>query len=169
MDRHKLEWSPAAFASSGLWTGDGRIIVIGRDGKIGAIRRGSPVKLWETLSAPAVAICVLTSEGAAAAVMDGTLVGFSKRVRLKKIFLYLFILLNFYIRFLINCLQGIKLWQVNIPGIILDLVSLPVPQIGLSLLAVSTVGYGIRIYDGKHHVDTMKIMEPVSALKVFLS
>lgn len=61
-----------------------------------------------------------------------------------------------------------KLWHINIPGIILDLVSLPVPQNGLSLLAVSTVGYGIRIYDGKHHVDTMKIMEPVSALKVFL-
>lgn len=34
------------------------------------------------------------------------------------------------------------------------------------MLAVSTVGYGIRIYDGKHHVDTVKIMEPVSALKV---
>lgn len=44
--------------------------------------------------------------------------------------------------------------------------SLPVPQSGLSLLAVSTAGYGVRIYDGKHHVDTVKIMEPVSALKV---
>ncbi|XP_012527610.2 Bardet-Biedl syndrome 1 protein homolog [Monomorium pharaonis] len=139
MDKYKLEWPPVAFASSGLWTGDGRIIIIGRDGKIGAIRRGSSVKLWETLPAPAVAVSVLTSEGAAVAVMDGTLVGFSKR--------------------------GIKLWQINIPGIILDLVSLPVPQSGLSLLAVSTVGYGIRIYDGKHHVDTVKIMEPVSALK----
>ncbi|XP_011691082.1 PREDICTED: Bardet-Biedl syndrome 1 protein isoform X1 [Wasmannia auropunctata] len=139
MDKHKLEWPPAAFASCGLWTGDGRIIVTGRDGKIGTIRRGSSVKLWETLPAPAVAVSVLTSEGAAVAVMDGTLIGFSKR--------------------------GIKLWHVNIPGIILDLVSLPVPQSGLSLLAVSTVGYGIRIYDGKHHVDTVKIMEPVSALK----
>lgn len=84
MDKHKLEWPPAAFASCGLWTGDGRIIVIGRDGKIGTIRRGSSVKLWETLPAPAVAISVLTSEGAAVAVMDGTLVGFSKRVCLKK-------------------------------------------------------------------------------------
>ncbi|KAM0729737.1 BBSome complex member BBS1 [Formica fusca] len=139
MDKHQLEWPPVAFASCGLWTGDGRIMVIGRDGKIGAIRRGSPVKLWETLPAPAVAISVLTSEGAAVAVMDGTLVGFSKR--------------------------GIKLWYINIPGIILDLVSLPVPQSGLSLLAVSTAGYGVRIYDGKHHVDTVKIMEPVSALK----
>ncbi|KYN20035.1 Bardet-Biedl syndrome 1 protein [Trachymyrmex cornetzi] len=139
MDKHILEWPPAAFASCGLWTGDGSIIIIGRDGKIGTIRRGSSVKLWETLPAPAVAIAVLTSQGAAVAVMDGTLVGFSK--------------------------TGIKLWHINIPGIMLDLVSLPVPQNGLSLLAVSTVGYGIRIYDGKHHVDTVKIMEPVSALK----
>lgn len=44
--------------------------------------------------------------------------------------------------------------------------SLPVPQSGLSLLAVSTAGYGVRIYDGKHHVDTIKTMEPVSAIKV---
>lgn len=84
MDKHKLEWLPAAFACCGLWTGDGRILVVGRDGKIGAIRRGSPVKLWETLPAPAVAISVLTSEGAAVAVMDGTIVGFSKRVRSNK-------------------------------------------------------------------------------------
>ncbi|XP_029177089.1 protein dispatched-like [Nylanderia fulva] len=139
MDKHQLEWPPVSFASCGLWTGDGRIMVIGRDGKIGAIRRGSPVKLWEPLPAPAVAISILTSEGAAVAVMDGTLVGFSKR--------------------------GIKLWYISIPGMILDLVSLPVPQSGLSLLAVSTAGYGVRIYDGKHHVDTVKIMEPVSALK----
>lgn len=62
--------------------------------------------------------------------------------------------------------QGTKLWRINIPGVILDLASLPVPQDGLSLLAVSTAGHGIRIYDGKHHVDTVKIIEPVSALKV---
>lgn len=97
MDKHKLEWPPATFASCGLWTGDGRIIIIGRDGKIGAIRRGSPMKLWETLSAPAVAISVLTSEGAAVAIMDGTLVGFSKRVCLKK---GCNIILDFYVRFL---------------------------------------------------------------------
>ncbi|EZA50237.1 Bardet-Biedl syndrome 1 protein [Ooceraea biroi] len=48
MDKHQLEWPPVAFASYGLWTGDGRIMVIGRDGRIGTIRRGSPVKLWET-------------------------------------------------------------------------------------------------------------------------
>lgn len=86
MDKHILEWPPAAFASCGLWTGDGRIIIIGRDGKIGTIRRGSSVKLWETLPAPAVAIAVLTSQGAAVAIMDGTLVGFSKTVRLCKEF-----------------------------------------------------------------------------------
>lgn len=63
-------------------------------------------------------------------------------------------------------IQGIKIWHVRVPGAILDSVSLPVPQIGLSLLAVSTAGYGIRVYDGKHHVDTLKIMEPVSAMKV---
>lgn len=80
MDKHKLEWPPTAFASCGLWTGDGRIIIVGRDGKIGTIRRGSSVILWETLPAPAVAISVLTSEEAAVAVMDGTLMGFSKRV-----------------------------------------------------------------------------------------
>jgi len=82
MDKHQLEWPPVAFATYGLWTGDGRIMVIGRDEKIGAIRRGSPVKLWGTLPAPAVAISVLTSGGAAIAIMDGTLIGFSKRVYL---------------------------------------------------------------------------------------
>lgn len=80
MDKHQLEWAPVAFASCGLWAGDGRIIITGRDGKIGAIRRGSPVKLWESLPAPAVAISVLASDGAAVAVMDGTLIGFSNRV-----------------------------------------------------------------------------------------
>lgn len=84
MDKHQLEWPPVAFACCGLWAGDGRIMIIGRDGKVGVIRRGSPVRLWETLPAPAVAISVLTSEGAAVAVMDGTLVGFSKKVRLRK-------------------------------------------------------------------------------------
>jgi len=88
MDKHQLEWPPVAFASCGLWTGDGRIMVIGRDGKIGAIRRGSPVKLWGTLPAPAVAISVLTSGGAAVAIMDGTLTGFSKRVYLTYSFFY---------------------------------------------------------------------------------
>jgi len=84
MDKHKLEWPPVAFACCGLWTGDGCIMIIGRDGRIGAIWRGSPVKLWETLPAPAVAISALTSEGAAVAVMDGTLLGFSKKVHLCK-------------------------------------------------------------------------------------
>ncbi|XP_076235739.1 BBSome complex member BBS1-like [Calliopsis andreniformis] len=139
MDKHLLEWPPVSFACSGLWTGDGRILMIGRDGKIGAIRRGSPVKLWEKLAAPAVSISVLSNEGVAVTVMDGTLVAYSRK--------------------------GIRLWNIHIPGAILDAVSLPVPQSGLSLLAVSTAGYGIRVYDGKHHVDTLKTMEPVSALK----
>ncbi|XP_076292427.1 BBSome complex member BBS1-like isoform X1 [Lasioglossum baleicum] len=139
MDKHVLEWAPVAFACTGLWTGDGKILIIGRDGKIGVIRRGSPVKLWENLPAPAVAISILNNDNVAVTLMDGTLVGLSKK--------------------------GIKLWHVDIPGAILDSTSLPVPQIGLSLLAVSTAGYGIRVYNGKHHVDTLKIMEPVSALK----
>ncbi|CAL7936453.1 unnamed protein product [Xylocopa violacea] len=139
MDKHLLEWPPVAFACTGLWTGDGRILVIGRDGKISAIRRGKAVKHWEKLPSPAVAISVLNNDGIAVTIMDGTLVGFSKK--------------------------GIKLWDVRVPGAILDSVSLPVPQIGFSLLAVSTAGYGIRVYDGKHHVDTLKIMEPVSAMK----
>lgn len=139
MDKHLLEWPPVAFACTGLWTGDGRILIIGRDGKIGAIKRGSPVKLWERLPAPAIAISALNNGGFAVSVMDGSLIGLSKK--------------------------GIKLWNVPVPGAILDSVSLPVPQSGLSLLAVSTAGYGIRVYDGKHHVDTLKIMEPVSAMK----
>lgn len=64
--------------------------------------------------------------------------------------------------------QGIRLWNIRIPGAILDSVSLPVPQSGLSLIAVSTAGYGIRVYDGKHHVDTLKMSEPVSAMKVLI-
>ncbi|XP_043261877.1 Bardet-Biedl syndrome 1 protein homolog [Colletes gigas] len=139
MDKHLLEWPPVAFACIGLWTGDGRILIIGRDGRIGAIRRGSPVKLWEKLPSPAVAISVLNNDGVAVTIMDGTLIGLSRK--------------------------GVKLWHVRVPGAILDLASLPVPQIGLSLLAVSTAGHGIRVYDGKHHVDTLKIMEPVSAMK----
>ncbi|XP_029055928.1 Bardet-Biedl syndrome 1 protein homolog isoform X1 [Osmia bicornis bicornis] len=139
MDKHLLKWPPVAFACTGLWTGDGRILIVGRDGKIGAIRRGSPVNLWEKLSAPAVSISTLSNDGVVVAAMDGTLVGFSRK--------------------------GIKLWCVRVPGAILDSVSLPVPQSGLSLLAVSTAGYGIRVYDGKHHVDTLKIMEPVSAMR----
>lgn len=48
----------------------------------------------------------------------------------------------------------------------LDLASLPVPQSGLSLLAVSTARTGVRIYDEKHHVDTIKMIDSVSSLKV---
>ncbi|XP_076676862.1 BBSome complex member BBS1-like isoform X2 [Andrena cerasifolii] len=139
MDKHRVEWPPVAFSCNGLWTGDGRILIIDRDGKICVIKRGNPVKLWEKLPAPAVAISTLRNDGAAVSVMDGSLLGFSRK--------------------------GIRLWHVPVPGAILDSVSLPVPQSGLSLLAVSTAGYGVRVYDGKHHVDTLKMIEPVSTLK----
>lgn len=81
MDRYQLGWPPVAFATSGLWTGDGRIMMISRDGKIASIRKGSFVKLWEKLSAPAVSISTLTGDGAAVAVMDGRLIGYSKKVK----------------------------------------------------------------------------------------
>ncbi|KZC07512.1 Bardet-Biedl syndrome 1 protein, partial [Dufourea novaeangliae] len=139
MDKHLLGWTPVAFACTGLWTGDGKILIVGRDGNIGAIRRGSPVTLWEKLSAPAVAISVLNNENIAVTLMNGSLIGLSRK--------------------------GGKLWHVNVPGAILDSTSLPVPQSGLSLIAVSTAGFGVRVYDRIHHVDTLKIMEPVSAIK----
>lgn len=81
MDKHLLEWPPVAFACTGLWTGDGKILIVGRDGKIGAIRRGSPVKLWENLPSPAVSISTLNNSGVGVAIMDGTLIGFSRKVR----------------------------------------------------------------------------------------
>lgn len=81
MDKHLLEWPPVAFACTGLWTGDGRILIVGRDGKIGVIKRGSPVKLWEKLPSPAVAVSPLNNEGIAVTIMDGTLIGFSSKVR----------------------------------------------------------------------------------------
>lgn len=165
MDKHLLEWPPVAFACTGLWTGDGRVVIVGRDGKIGAIRRGRPVKLWEKLPSPAVAISALNNGSVAVTIMDSTLIGFSRKVC--RIFL---LQPCIFTRIVTNnnklIIQGIKIWHVRVPGAILDSVSLPVPQIGLSLLAVSTAGYGIRVYDGKHHVDTLKIMEPVSAMKV---
>lgn len=69
-----------ALTSTGLWAGDGRIIVIGRDGKLGAVRKGCALRLWDNLLAPAVSLSTLSNDGAAVAVMDGTLLGFSKKV-----------------------------------------------------------------------------------------
>ncbi|XP_066585780.1 Bardet-Biedl syndrome 1 protein homolog isoform X2 [Prorops nasuta] len=139
IDKFMLNWPPVALATSGLWVGDGRIVVVGRDGRIGTIKRGSSLKVWEKLPAPAIAVSSLTSDGAAVAVMNGTLVGFSKK--------------------------GQKIWCIDIPGAIMDMVSLPVPQSGLSLLAISTAGFGVRVYDGKYYVDTVKTLEPVTAMK----
>lgn len=88
MDKHLLQWPPVAFACIGLWTGDGRVLIIGRDGRIGMIRRGSSVKLWEKLSSPAIAISALNNEGIAVTTMDSTLIGFSRKVC--EVFLFYF-------------------------------------------------------------------------------
>ena len=59
------------------------------------------------------------------------------------------------------------MWRINLPGMPLDLVSLPVRQSVVSLMAISIAGLGVRVYDEKHHVDTIKMMDSVSAMKVF--
>lgn len=56
-------------------------------------------------------------------------------------------------------------YHPQLPGLALDLMSLPVPQTGLSLLAVSVPRAGVVIYDGRNYVDTINMMEPVSAMK----
>lgn len=63
-------------------------------------------------------------------------------------------------------IKGIRMWQTNLLGVSLDLVSLPVQQSVVSLLAVSVAKVGIKIYDEKHHVDTIKMIDSVSAIKV---
>lgn len=144
MDKHQLGWAPVAVASTGLWSGDGKIFVVSRDGRLGSLQKGSSsINHWEKLSAPAIAISALTCEGLAVLVMDGTLVGFSRK--------------------------GVRLWRVLLPGLALDMTSLPVPQTGLSLLAISVPRTGIVIHDAQHHVDTITTMEPVSAMKVRIS
>ncbi|XP_046747357.1 Bardet-Biedl syndrome 1 protein homolog isoform X2 [Diprion similis] len=137
--RLQLGWPPVALIGTGLWAKESRVVAVGRDGKLGAVKRGSASKLWSKLPAPAVSLSILPGEGAAVAVMDGSLWGFSKK--------------------------GARLWKIQLPNIPLDLVGLPVPQRGLSLLAVSVARFGVRIYDGKHHVDTINTMEAVSAMK----
>ncbi|XP_008208801.1 Bardet-Biedl syndrome 1 protein homolog isoform X1 [Nasonia vitripennis] len=139
VEKYTIGWPVVALTTSGLWMGDGQIVVTGRDGRIGAIKKGGKFKPWETLSAPAVAIATLTCEGAAIAAMNGTFSAFSKK--------------------------GVKLWKVQLLGNPLDMVSLPVPQSGLSLLAISIANLGVRIYDQKHLVDTIKTLESVSSLK----
>ncbi|XP_051171319.1 Bardet-Biedl syndrome 1 protein homolog isoform X2 [Leptopilina boulardi] len=134
-----IGWPPVSTTCTGLWNGDGQIIVIGREGQLGSIKKGCLFKMWDILPAPIVSIAPLTCEGAAVASMDGTYYGFSK--------------------------TGMRMWRINLSGMPLDLVSLPVQQSVVSLLAVSVAKIGIKIYDEKHHVDTIKMMDSVSAIK----
>ncbi|XP_058789775.1 Bardet-Biedl syndrome 1 protein homolog isoform X1 [Phymastichus coffea] len=139
VERHIIDWPPVALATTGLWTGDGQIVFAGREGKIGAVKRSSKFQHWETLPSPAMALTTLSYEGIVVATMTGYLWAFSNR--------------------------GMKLWKVQLPGSPLDITSLPVPQIGLSLLAVSITRFGVQIYDQKHHVDTITMFDSVSAMK----
>ncbi|XP_034948798.1 protein dispatched [Chelonus insularis] len=139
-DKLYLGWAPAAIASAGLWSGDGKIFVASRDTRIGVLKKGmSAISLWENLAAPVVAIATLAAEGLAAVLMNGTLVGLS--------------------------MNGAKLWEVQLVDFALDMISIPVPQTGLSLLAISIPQVGILIYDAQHHVDTISTLEPISAMK----
>ncbi|XP_011495990.1 PREDICTED: Bardet-Biedl syndrome 1 protein [Ceratosolen solmsi marchali] len=139
VEKYIIGWPPVAVTSSGLWAGDGQIALTGRDGQIGVIERGKTLKTWEKLSAPAVAMTILSSQGVAVVTMNSSFFAFSK--------------------------QGRKLWKVQLPGNPLDMVSLPLPQNGLFLLAISIAGFGVRIYDQRHHIDTIKALESVASLK----
>ena len=55
---------------------------------------------------------------------------------------------------------------MQLPGSPLDMVNLLITGSSLSLLAISITGFGVRVYDQKHHVDTIKTLESVSSLKV---
>lgn len=139
-DRCFIGWPPVSMTSTGLWSGDGRIFIVSRDTRIGSIKKGqSQINIWENLLAPAVAITALSCDGAAIAAMDGTIIGYSN--------------------------NGLKLWKIKLPGLALDMTSLPVQQSGLLLLAVSVPRIGLLVYDGQHHVDTISMMDPVSAIK----
>ncbi|KAJ8683685.1 hypothetical protein QAD02_019477 [Eretmocerus hayati] len=138
-DKQSIGWAPVTMATVGLWSGDGQIVLVSRDGRLGVMRRGSRFMPWEALSAPVVAIATMMSEGVAVATMNGSLFCFSK--------------------------AGVKLWKIQLPGNPLDMVSVPVPQSGLSLLAISIAGSGIRIYDQKHLVDTINTMDSISVIK----
>ncbi|KAK0161845.1 hypothetical protein PV327_008253 [Microctonus hyperodae] len=140
VDKHHLGWAPVAISTTGLWSGDGIIFVVSRDSRVGSLKKGlSTITLWDKLSAPAVAIAPLTCGGVAIITMDGVLVGFSSK--------------------------GRRLWRVQLPGLALDMTGLPVPETGLSLLAISVPRIGILIYDAQYHVDTITTLEPISALK----
>ena len=79
VDKQFIGWPPVAFSSSGLWAGEGQIIIVGRDGKIGAIKRGTDFEFWETLSAPVVAVDTLTCEGVAVVTMNGEFLALSRK------------------------------------------------------------------------------------------
>jgi hypothetical protein len=78
-----LSWPTIAVTSFGLWAGDGQIVLVGRDGQIGTIERGKTFKFWERLSAPAVAVAILSSEGVAVVTMNRSLFAFSKQVNIQ--------------------------------------------------------------------------------------
>lgn len=141
VERQHVGWIPVGMASAGLWSGDGHIFVIGREGNLGLSKKGmSALRSWEKLAAPGVAVCVMGGTGAAVLTMSASLVGFSN--------------------------NGTKLWRIKLPGIGLDLMSLPVPAAGLSLLAVSCPKLGgVAIYDSRNYVDTINMLEPVAAMK----
>lgn len=141
-EKFQLGWAPVTTVSAGLWSGEGLIFVVSREFEIGTLRKGcGTIKLWEDLPAPAVAMSILPGDGLAVAIMTGIVIGFTGK--------------------------GQKLWEIKLPGLALDMISIPVQQSGLSLLAVSVPKTGVVIYDSQHHVDTITTFEPISAMKVF--
>lgn len=161
-----IGWPPVSTTCTGLWNGDGQIIVIGREGQLGSIKKGCLFKMWDILPAPIVSIAPLTCEGAAVASMDRTYYGFSKTVLNYSLVQFFLISIVLYFNCQNIVIQGMRMWRINLSGMPLDLVSLPVQQSVVSLLAVSVAKIGIKIYDEKHHVDTIKMMDSVSAIKV---
>ena len=80
VDKYILDYAPVAFASTGLWMGEGHIFIIGRYSKMGSICRGENYVDWDAPLALAVAIAPLTNEGVATVTMDGLFQGFTKQV-----------------------------------------------------------------------------------------
>ncbi|XP_057318218.1 Bardet-Biedl syndrome 1 protein homolog [Microplitis mediator] len=139
-EKFQLGWAPVTTVSAGLWSGEGQIFVVSREFEIGTLRKGcGTIKLWEDLAAPAVAMSILPGDGLAVVIMTGIVIGFTGK--------------------------GQKLWEIKLPGLALDMISIPVQQSGLSLLAVSVPKTGVVIYDSQHHVDTITTFEPISAMK----
>lgn len=89
-ERITIGWPPVSTTCTGLWNGDGQIIVTGREGQLGSLKKGGPFKMWDQLPAPIVSIAPLTCEGVAVVLMDGTYYGFSKNVN--KAFFFIFLI-----------------------------------------------------------------------------